>query len=108
MANYTAPAFDTVLAQLKGRKGLRTVKPKDGFAAYVWRMARFHSGIDPTMPCVCEFDIANWADHSYKDGDREAFRALKAVGDQYADQACVAFGLDPMKTARRWRQALYG
>ena len=109
MANYTAPTFEDTLAALKGRKGLRTTKPKDnGFAAYVWRMARFHAGIDTTMPVVCEFDLANWADHSYTNGDREAFAALRKTGDAYADRACIEFGLDNMTGARRWYRALYG
>lgn len=108
MANYNAPAFETVVEMLKGRKGLRTAKPKDGFAAYVWRMVRFHSGIDMRMPVTCEFDLSIWADHSYVNGDKEAYKALRNIADKYADDACKVFGLDNMVAAKRWHRAMYG
>jgi len=108
MANYTAPSFESVLESLTGRKGLRTAKPKDGFSAYVWRMARFHCGIDPRLPMLAQFDIANWADHSCKDGDSEKFKALCDVANEMADKVCVHFGLDKYATARRWHRAFYG
>jgi hypothetical protein len=107
MANYTAPEYSLVLDAVKGRKGLRSTKPKGfGFAAYVWRMARFHSGADMTMPVTCEFDLANWADHSYTKGDREAFKALREEGDKMADRVCKDLGLDDKAAARRWGRAL--
>ena len=43
---------DTILAQIKGRAGLRTKRPESNRAYYVWRMARFHGGVDVTMPVV--------------------------------------------------------
>lgn len=44
---------------LKGRDGgLRPSKPKDPLYAYIWRMARFHSGDDPRMPVTADFDLA--------------------------------------------------
>lgn len=107
MPNYVAPEYSTVLEVVKGRKGLRTTKPKtNGFAAYVWRMARFHSGIDMHMPVTCDFDLANWADHSYTKGDREMFKALRVEADKMADQVCKDLGLDDKIAARRWGRAL--
>lgn len=49
------PDVPAILAAIKGRKGLRTAKPKnDNRAYYVWRMARFHGGVDVTMPIWAE------------------------------------------------------
>lgn len=56
------PALDRdevarIFARIKGRKGLRSAAPKgDGWtgrrAYFVWRMARFHGGVDVTMPIL--------------------------------------------------------
>ena len=47
----------TIESNIKGRNGMRTSKPKltgnpinDDRSYYVWRMVRFHAGIDVTMP----------------------------------------------------------
>lgn len=107
MANYTAPDYDSVFAVVKGRKGIRTAKPKgNGFAAYVWRMARFHSGEDTTMPVMAEYDLANWADHSYIHGDKEAFKQLRKAADEMADRVCADLGISSLAGAARWAKAL--
>lgn len=55
---FERPDFDGIVAALKGRKGIRTAKPKDNKrAAYVWRMYRFHAGIDVTLPVMASLDI---------------------------------------------------
>ena len=36
-------------------KTLKSVRPKDPVAGYVWRMMRFHSGIDMHSPVICFF-----------------------------------------------------
>lgn len=108
MSNYTAPSYEEVLKQCRGRKGLRTSKPKDsGFSAYVWRMARFHSGLDIHLPMMAEFDLANWADHSYVSGDHQAYRNLKKQADQMVDRVCQDLGLSNLEAAHRWARA-YG
>lgn len=106
MANYTAPDYDSVLAAVKGRNGIRTTKPKEnGFAAYVWRMARFHSGKDVTMPVMADFDLANWAGHSYVHGDKEAFKKLRDAADKMADQVCIDVGVSNLVSAARWAKS---
>ena len=54
-----APDVQSILALIKGRKGLRSKAPDihganwtplNLRAYYVWRMARFHGGMDVTMP----------------------------------------------------------
>lgn len=48
---------DIILAQIKGRAGLRAKRPESIRAYYVWRMARFHGGVDVTMPVVAMTEI---------------------------------------------------
>ena len=107
MANYVAPDYDSVLAAVKGRKGIRTAKPKNnGFAVYVWRIARFNSGDDMTMPVMADFDLANWAGHSYVNGDKEAFKELRKVANEMADRVCNDLGVSNMAAAAKWGRAL--
>lgn len=44
---------------IKGRKPgtLRSKRPDDDRAYYVWRMARFHGGADVTLPMVASFGV---------------------------------------------------
>jgi len=48
-----------IIEIIKGRKGLRSTNPGRSIygASYVWRMARFHGGIDTHLPVTCFFDI---------------------------------------------------
>lgn len=54
------------LDALRGRRGgLRPSNPRKthgDLAACVWRIARFHSGQDMTMPVVCWFDLQDHVD----------------------------------------------
>lgn len=51
---------DEILKQIssygKGKK-LKTARPNNGVAIYVWRMIRFHSGIDMHSPITCFFHL---------------------------------------------------
>ena len=122
----TIPEFVTVLAALKGRKGLRTGKPKsNGFDQYVWRMARFHSGIDMSIPIVCDWVLEEWyeqfearpkaQDYATSEDWYTPFkewngrvREVRKIADDYADRVLIELGYDPMKAARRWHRAFYG
>ena len=42
----------------KGEK-LKSTRPKDAVAGYVWRMIRFHSGLDYHHPISCFFYLFN-------------------------------------------------
>lgn len=49
---FAAPDIPALLAAIRGRKGLVSRRPADSRAYYVWRMARFHGGVDVTLP-IC-------------------------------------------------------
>ena len=38
---------------------LKTGPPSDGIAKFVWRHIRFHSGIDPSWPVGCYYNLAD-------------------------------------------------
>lgn len=89
---FYPPDLDKILAEIKGRKGLRSARPKEARSYYVWRMARFHGGVDVTMPVMADLELG-----------RDPF---KKELDEIADQvAKVAFGTD-MAAANRWSRAL--
>jgi len=48
-----------LIDQIKGRKPgkLRSKRPALPRAYYVWRMARFHGGVDVTMPMAASFEV---------------------------------------------------
>jgi hypothetical protein len=48
-----------LLDRIKGRKAgtLRSKRPNDDRAWYVWRMARFHGGADVSMPMTASFAV---------------------------------------------------
>jgi len=57
---FSAPDYHSILGAIKGRNPgkLRSARPKDRRAYYVWRMARFHGGADVTMPIGATMDAA--------------------------------------------------
>jgi hypothetical protein len=61
-ANLT-PEQTKIAKQMIGRGGkLRVSKPKDGIAAYVWRLTAFYVSPNPQhqcMPCTADFGIPN-------------------------------------------------
>jgi hypothetical protein len=86
---------------LKSRKGAVRSTPPFGTTMetlhqrrcyYVWRMARFHGGVDMTMPMVASL----WC------GDDPMIDALNKLTDALAREA---FGTD-LQAARTWGRAL--
>ena len=79
---------DNILNLIAGRKGLCSKRPDDARAYYVWRMARFHGGVDVTMPMTAMSGVS---------GD-----AFLPELDKLADAvARRVFGTD-MAAAHRW------
>lgn len=122
--------LDHLTDRLTGRDGgLRPSKPTaqndTGAEQYVWRMARFHSGADPRMPVMAEFDLRDWLESGAVDasdimrksavGDGESvdtrsrgYKQVVAIMDVLA-RACVArLGANPGAGLARWEKALYG
>jgi hypothetical protein len=90
------PDFDKIVEDIKGRGGkLRSKRPQDKRSYYVWRLARFHGGIDVTMPMCAAFDLAYDPYRKELDEMAEAV-ARKTCG---TDMAAAA-------AAYRWGQAL--
>ena len=63
---FKAPVIAEILGEIRGRKGLRSKRPDGRRAYYVWRMARFHGGVDVTMPMCAVSELgkdrswSNW------------------------------------------------
>lgn len=81
-----------ILTEIKGRKGLRSARPKSARAYYIWRMARFHGGVDVTMPVCASLD---------NDGD-PFLKELDALADAVAKRV---YGTDKA-AAYRWGRAM--
>lgn len=81
-----------IVTAIKGRKGLRSKRPDGRRSYYVWRLARFHGGIDVCLPMVAQWDIAG------DPFDKE----LDLLSELVAKRA---FGTD-MAGARAWARVL--
>lgn len=89
---YAPIDVKAICEDIKGRKGLRSKRPESPRAYYVWRLARFHGGVDVTMPVCAELDNAG-----------DPFIDLL---DLMADKVAVkVFGTDKA-AAYRWINAL--
>jgi hypothetical protein len=89
---FLPPNVDTIIDQNIGRKGLRSKRPDDFRAYYVWRMARFHGGKDVTIPMSASLEVRS-------DPFREE---LNLIADSVAAKV---FGTS-MAGAHRWGRAL--
>lgn len=90
--SFGQPSFETIAAQIIGRNGLVSRRPKYARAYFVWRMARFHGGKDVTMPIMAETLI--WGDPYDKELDKMAGLIAKMV-----------YGTD-MAGAKAWARVL--
>lgn len=88
-----APDVAAIMAAIVGRGGktLRSARPKDPRAYYVWRNARFHGGADVTMPIMASLEV-------HGDPFQPELDALADVA------ARLAFGTD-LAAAHRWGTA---
>ena len=94
---FSAPCDATIEQAIKGRASagsarLRSARPKDRRAHYVWRMARFHGGVDMTMPVMASVEIH---------GD-----PYRAELDALADAIARKYLGSDLRAARRWGHAL--
>lgn len=89
---FLKPNVPEIIANIKGRKGLRSARPKDRRAYYVWRLARFHGGKDVTMPVCADMELG-----------RDPYKpTLDLLADAVAKRV---FGTDKA-AAYRWGRAL--
>ena len=106
--------FNLVAKDLQGRNGLRTVRPSNGVSAYLWRMVRFHGGIDTSMPITCFFHLQNYLDKTFgKDKFDvcgiidEKSKALLDDLNMLIDPLCEHFGLSANAAAYAWKGLMY-
>lgn len=94
IGQFNAVDVPALLKLVKGRKPgtLRSRRPDDSRAYYVWRMARFHGGADVTMPMQARFEVS---------GDPYV-PLLDAVAEQVAR---AVYGTDAAG-AVRWAHAM--
>ena len=90
------------------KKTLKTSKPKHGVYAYVWRMARFHAGIDTTMPITATWSLKSQinADLGYSISLDEENEIAKAL-DPLVDQCLIRLNLSQYAGALRWKGLIY-
>jgi hypothetical protein len=93
---FHAPDLQSLVNAVKGRKPrtLRSKRPDDSRAYFVWRLARFHGGADACLPMVAELDSA---------GD-----PYRATLDQLAQIVAKGIYGSCNVGAARWQQAMYG
>ncbi len=81
--------------------GLKFNKPKDGIWAYVWRLAKFRSGVDPRTPMRADWDLSDeiekktgWRVNFYANDDPAQKAVMKALDGQVT-RVVKALGLNP-------------
>ena len=90
---FVAPCEATIEQAIKGRaRDCAQSRPKDRRAYYVWRMARFHGGVDMTMPIMASVEVH---------GD-----PYRAELDALADAMARKYLGSDLRAARRWGHAL--
>ena len=95
-ATFDAPDVAAIWQSIKGRKpgSVRSKRPNDPRPYFVWRMVRFHTGADVTLPVTASMEIAG--DPFYELLDTVArIIAKRLTGHRSAGVA-------------RWRSAMYG
>ncbi len=90
----TFPPLDVAAlrAEITGRRGLMSIRPKSPRGYYVWRIARFSGGADVTMPIMASVGVRH---DPFK-------RELDVLADAVAREV---FGTD-VAAAHRWGRAL--
>lgn len=86
--------FDRIVTTRKGKRSIRSTKPKDADdrTYYVWRLARFHGGIDVTLPVMATMGL---------NGD-----PYESALDEFASVMAKQFYGSDIVGAMRWRTAL--
>jgi hypothetical protein len=77
----------------KGKKQIRSSKPKgDDRTYFVWRLARFHGGIDVTLPITATTYLR--------------YDPYEKILDEFASVMAMSFFGSDLKGAIRWGKAL--
>ena len=117
----------SIAEQVLNKGKLRASKPKDGEAAYVWRMVAFTVSRNPVhqcMPITADWDLRNqyfpspkfppstpWDDPEYRaamDANSAAVRARIKELDAIADALIATIPVTQWAGALRWARAFGG
>ncbi len=91
---------------------LKTSRPEDGTYAYLWRMCRFHAGIDLSMPITCyhylSIQIEKETGKKYLFGimNQEQQDILQAL-DNFVTYILCSLELDGYQAAFKYKGLLY-
>lgn len=96
-------------------KGLKLLsnKPDDPYYAYVWRMARFHSGEDMRMPMGAFWDIAQGIEQDFEVSigfyllDDSRKKVLNTL-DELSDKLLTRIGYSTNRAAIHWQSVVAG
>ena len=93
---FHCPDIFALVEAVKGRKPgkLRSKRPEDARAYYVWRLARFHGGADVCLPMSAEMEIGG-----------DPYKPLLETLSKMVARG--TFGSENVGSAR-WQQAMYG
>jgi hypothetical protein len=93
---FVKPDIETLVKLIKGRKPgtLRSKRPDDSRAYFIWRMVRFHTGADVCLPMMAGLEISGDPYQEMLDAISEMI-AQKMTGHKSAGRA-------------RWQSAMYG
>ena len=93
---FEAPDLEQLCAAIKGRKPrtVRSKRPDDPRAWFLWRMVRFHTGKDVTLPMTATIAI---------EGD-----PFKPALDAAAKVIAMHFTGKESVGSARWRHAIHG
>jgi hypothetical protein len=91
---FTFPDVKAIIHAIAGRKGLRSKRPEDTRAYYVWRWARFYGGADVTLPMTAQYAV-----HGDPFDD-----VLRALAERVAAHVYGTKSAGPA----RWREVLTG
>lgn len=96
VGHYTRPDIPALVQAVKGRKPgkLRSKRPEDPRAYFIWRMARFHTSADVCLPMVAQMDIAS-----------DPYQGLLEIAAELLSERMTGH---TSAGRARWQSALYG
>lgn len=96
IGTFDKPDIQSLVTAIKGRKPgkLRSKRPDDTRAYFIWRMVRFHTGDDVCLPMAAQMDVA-----------ADPYRELL---EQVAEHVAAHLTGHSSAGRARWRSAMYG
>jgi hypothetical protein len=93
-------------------KQIKTSKPVDGVHAYIWRFARYNSGVDLTIPTTCYWDLEDGIQQltgliisTLPEHMNDNLRKVMLLLEQRATELIEATGGNKNSAMSRWSRA---